>query len=99
MSFSSPSPEQAVIASGLGALYVADGGSNKTFLQQAQVSLDATIHSSLTYNNILKESCDNAKSGGSPCDKDQVRLSSPHSHAFVPCMLTPLPSPHSNYSR
>ncbi|KAG8213667.1 glycoside hydrolase family 76 protein [Butyriboletus roseoflavus] len=61
---------QAVIASGLGALYVADGF-NATFLQQAQVSLDATIHGSLTDNTVLKESCDDAQSGGSICDKDQ----------------------------
>ncbi|KAI9572201.1 glycoside hydrolase family 76 protein [Boletus coccyginus] len=62
---------QAVVASGLGALYVAEGGSNKTFLQQAQVSLDATISGSLTRENILKESCDDANSGGSLCNKDQ----------------------------
>lgn len=77
MSFSSPSPGQAVVASGLGALYVAEGRSNKTHLQQAQVSLDATISSSLTHENILKESCDDANSGGSLCNKDQVRLLSP----------------------
>ncbi|KAH0827484.1 glycoside hydrolase family 76 protein [Lanmaoa asiatica] len=65
-------PRQAVIASGLGALYAADG-SNTTYLEQAQVSLDATKTSSLTFDNVLKESCDNAQPGGSSCDKDQVR--------------------------
>ena len=59
----------------LGALYVATGRSNETLLQQAQVSLNATIHSSLTYNDVLKEACDDANSGGSVCDKDQVRRS------------------------
>ncbi|KAF8550204.1 Six-hairpin glycosidase [Imleria badia] len=62
---------QAVIASGLGALYVATGQSNETLLTQAQVSLNATIYSLLTYNNTLKESCDDANSGGSVCDEDQ----------------------------
>ncbi|KAF8556149.1 glycoside hydrolase family 76 protein [Imleria badia] len=62
---------QAVIASGLGALYVATARSNETLLTQAQVSLNATMHSSLTYNNTLKESCDDANSGGTLCDKDQ----------------------------
>ncbi|KAF8556147.1 glycoside hydrolase family 76 protein [Imleria badia] len=62
---------QAVVASGLGALYVATGRSNETLLTQAQVSLNATMHSSLTYNNTLKESCDDANSGGTVCDKDQ----------------------------
>ncbi|KAN0090859.1 glycoside hydrolase [Tylopilus felleus] len=62
---------QAVVSSGLGALYVADGRSNKTLLAQAQVSLDATMHSALTDNDILKESCDDAQAGGSLCDHDQ----------------------------
>ncbi|EGO00273.1 glycoside hydrolase family 76 protein [Serpula lacrymans var. lacrymans S7.3] len=59
---------QAVVASGLGALYTATG--NSTLLDQAEISLDATI-SQLTSNNILKESCDDAASGGAQCDHDQ----------------------------
>ncbi|KAF8556138.1 hypothetical protein OG21DRAFT_1506932, partial [Imleria badia] len=35
----------SVIASGLGALYVATGCSNETHLTQAQVSLNETMHS------------------------------------------------------
>ncbi|KAJ6499317.1 glycoside hydrolase family 76 protein [Mycena sanguinolenta] len=57
-----------VPASGFAALYAAAGDSS--LLTQAQITLDATI-SLLTVNNILKESCDNAASGGSVCDADQ----------------------------
>lgn len=63
---------QGVIASGLGALAVATG--NTALLDQAEITLDATIQS-LTTNDILKESCDDALSGGSVCDADQVRIS------------------------
>lgn len=56
---------QAVVASGLAALYAATG--NTSLLDQAEVSLDATI-SSLTGNGILGESCDLA---GETCDHDQ----------------------------
>ncbi|KZV72256.1 glycoside hydrolase family 76 protein [Peniophora sp. CONT] len=59
---------QGVIASGLGALYTATG--NATLLDQAEITLDATI-AHLTTNNILKESCDNAASGGAQCNHDQ----------------------------
>jgi len=59
---------QAVVASGLGALAVATG--NSSWLDQAEISLDATI-SSMTQNNILKESCDDAASGGATCNADQ----------------------------
>ncbi|KAF5393537.1 hypothetical protein D9757_000557 [Collybiopsis confluens] len=59
---------QGVIASGLAALYSATG--NTTLLDQAEITLDATI-AHLTQNDILKESCDNAASGGSVCDADQ----------------------------
>ncbi|KAI0028458.1 Six-hairpin glycosidase [Vararia minispora EC-137] len=57
---------QGVIASGLGALYTATG--NTTLLDQAEVTLDATI-AHLTVNNILKESCDDASSPN--CDHNQ----------------------------
>ncbi|KAH7923716.1 glycoside hydrolase family 76 protein [Leucogyrophana mollusca] len=60
---------QAVVASGLGALYSATGDSS--LLDQAQISLDATISSSLTDNNILRESCDNAAANTTVCDHDQ----------------------------
>ncbi|KAH7914139.1 glycoside hydrolase family 76 protein [Hygrophoropsis aurantiaca] len=59
---------QAVVASGLGALYSATG--NSSLLDHAETSLTATI-SLLTENNILKESCDDASSGGATCDHDQ----------------------------
>ncbi|KAJ7096339.1 glycoside hydrolase family 76 protein [Mycena epipterygia] len=59
---------QGVIASGLSALSSVTG--DKTLLTQAEITLDATI-SLLTTNNILRESCDNAASGGSVCDADQ----------------------------
>ena len=59
---------QAVVASGLGALAVATG--NSSWLDEAEISLDATI-SSLTQDNILKESCDDAASGGATCNRDQ----------------------------
>ncbi|KAH7888838.1 glycoside hydrolase family 76 protein [Phlebopus sp. FC_14] len=60
---------QAVVASGLGALYAAIG--NSSLLDQAEISLDATMSSSLTDNGILRESCDDAAAGGSTCDHDQ----------------------------
>lgn len=60
---------QGVIASGLAALYAATGDSS--LLDQAEITLDATI-SLLTSDDILKESCDDAASGGSVCDADQV---------------------------
>ncbi|KIJ67713.1 glycoside hydrolase family 76 protein [Hydnomerulius pinastri MD-312] len=59
----------AVVASGLAALYATTGDSS--LLDQAEVSLDATISSSLTDNNILRESCDDAASGGATCNHDQ----------------------------
>ncbi|KAJ3570958.1 hypothetical protein NP233_g4060 [Leucocoprinus birnbaumii] len=59
---------QGVIASGLANLYAATG--NKTLLDQAEITLDATI-AHLSSNNILRESCDNAASGGSVCNQDQ----------------------------
>jgi hypothetical protein len=39
-------------------------------LDQAELTLDATI-SHLTENDILKESCDDAESGGAQCNHDQ----------------------------
>lgn len=62
---------QAVVASGLAALYAATG--NASLLDQAEVSLDATIkfHGSLTGSGILKESCDLAVSNDETCDHDQ----------------------------
>ncbi|EIW77929.1 glycoside hydrolase family 76 protein [Coniophora puteana RWD-64-598 SS2] len=60
---------QAVVASGLGALYAATG--NSTLLDQAEISLDATMSSSLVSNDILKESCDDADAGGAQCNHDQ----------------------------
>jgi len=59
---------QGVIASGLAALYAITG--NKTLLDQAEITLDATI-SHLSTNNILKESCDAANGGGAQCNHDQ----------------------------
>ncbi|KAF7340155.1 Six-hairpin glycosidase [Mycena venus] len=59
---------QGVIASGLGALYAVTG--DKTLLDQAEITLDATIQL-LTSNNILKESCDDPVSGGATCNNDQ----------------------------
>ncbi|KAF9071688.1 Six-hairpin glycosidase [Rhodocollybia butyracea] len=61
---------QGVIASGLAALYAATGSSNATLLDQAEITLDATV-ALLTENDILKESCDDALSGGTVCDADQ----------------------------
>ncbi|KAF7367410.1 Six-hairpin glycosidase [Mycena sanguinolenta] len=57
---------QAVIASGLGALYAVTRDS--TLLDEAEVTLDAAI-SLMTSGNILKESCDDPVS--STCDNDQ----------------------------
>ncbi|KAF8893379.1 glycoside hydrolase family 76 protein [Infundibulicybe gibba] len=59
---------QGVIASGLAALSVANG--DKTLLDQAEITLDATI-AHLTTINILRESCDDVASGGAVCDQDQ----------------------------
>jgi hypothetical protein len=70
-----------VVASGLGALYVATR--NTSLLDQAEVSLDATI-SSLTYNGILRESCDLAASDGTTCDHDQVGIL--FLQAFIPML-------------
>jgi len=59
---------QGVIASGLSALYAAT--SNSTLLDQAEITLDATIQL-LSTNDILIESCDDANSGGAQCNHDQ----------------------------
>jgi len=59
---------QGVVASGLAALSVANG--DASLLDQAELTLDATI-SHLTENDILKESCDDAESGGAQCNHDQ----------------------------
>ncbi|KAG8884544.1 hydrolase 76 protein [Tulasnella sp. 332] len=59
---------QGVIASGLAALSVATG--DKSLLDVAEVTLDAAF-GQLTQGGILKESCDNAASGGAQCDHDQ----------------------------
>jgi hypothetical protein len=60
-----------VIASGLAALFKATG--NTTLLDQAEITLDATV-SHLTQNNILKENCDNVVPRTSTCNTDQVRF-------------------------
>jgi len=60
---------QGVIASGLAALYAINGDS--TLLDQAEITLDATI-ANLATNNILKESCDDANGGGAQCNNDQA---------------------------
>jgi len=52
---------QGVVASGLAALSVANG--DAALLDQAEITLDATINH-LTMNNVLKEPCDDAESGG-----------------------------------
>jgi len=59
---------QGVIASGLANLFAATGDS--TLLDEAEITLDATIRNLVT-NNILRESCDNAVSGGAVCNQDQ----------------------------
>ncbi|CAA7263178.1 unnamed protein product [Cyclocybe aegerita] len=59
---------QGVIASGLAALAVAN--KDPSLLNQAEITLDATI-ARITTNNILRESCDNAASGGPVCNQDQ----------------------------
>jgi len=59
---------QGVIASGLSALYAVT--KDTTLLTQAEITLDATIKL-LSTNNILKESCDDAASGGPVCNQDQ----------------------------
>jgi len=59
---------QGVVASGLAAL--AKATKNTTLLDQAEITLDATI-SFLTQDNILKEPCDNVVSGGSACNADE----------------------------
>ncbi|GLB37100.1 putative glycoside hydrolase family 76 protein [Lyophyllum shimeji] len=59
---------QGVIASGLASLSAATG--DKTLLDQAELTLDATI-AHLSTNNILRESCDDAVSGGPVCNQDQ----------------------------
>lgn len=62
---------KAVVASGLAALYAATG--NTSLLDQAEISLDATIkfHSSFAGNGILRESCDFAVSNDETCNRDQ----------------------------
>ncbi|KAG2126318.1 glycoside hydrolase family 76 protein [Suillus clintonianus] len=60
---------QAVVASGLAALYAATG--DESLLDQAEVSLDATMRS-LIDNGILRESCDFAVSNDENCNRDQV---------------------------
>ncbi|KJA19950.1 glycoside hydrolase family 76 protein [Hypholoma sublateritium FD-334 SS-4] len=60
---------QGVIASGLAALFVATGDS--TLLDQAEITLDATVALLTAGTSILKESCDDALAGGSVCDADQ----------------------------
>jgi len=59
---------QGVIASGLSALAAATG--DQSLLDQAEISLDATIQH-LSTNIILKEVCDDAASGGAVCNQDQ----------------------------
>ncbi|KAJ3756735.1 glycoside hydrolase family 76 protein [Lentinula raphanica] len=59
---------QGVILSGLGALYAAT--SNETLIHEAEITIDATILN-LTSNGVLKESCDDVKPEGTPCDSDQ----------------------------
>ncbi|KAF5354746.1 hypothetical protein D9756_005252 [Leucocoprinus leucothites] len=59
---------QGVIASGLANLYAATG--DASLLDEAEITLDATIRH-MVDNNILRESCDNAASGGSVCNQDQ----------------------------
>ncbi|KAF9554284.1 glycoside hydrolase family 76 protein [Agrocybe pediades] len=60
---------QGVIASGLAALFVATG--NQTLLDQAEITLDATMAHLTAGTDILKESCDDAQSGGPVCNQDQ----------------------------
>jgi hypothetical protein len=60
---------QGVIASGLAALYAAT--KNTTLLDQAEITLDATIAHLTAGTSILKESCDDALSGGPVCNQDQ----------------------------
>ncbi|KAJ7652000.1 glycoside hydrolase family 76 protein [Mycena polygramma] len=59
---------QGVIAAGLGALYAVT--KDETLLDEAEITLDAAIQL-LTSNGILKESCDDAVSGGATCNNDQ----------------------------
>ncbi|KAF8200850.1 glycoside hydrolase family 76 protein [Pholiota molesta] len=60
---------QGVIASGLAWLAAATG--NTTLLDQAEITLDATITHLTAGTSILKESCDDALSGGPVCNQDQ----------------------------
>jgi hypothetical protein len=62
---------QAVVASGLAALSLSTG--DKSLLDEAEISLDATIKK-LTQNNILKERCDDSAKGKAQCDNDQVHV-------------------------
>ncbi|EIM86910.1 Six-hairpin glycosidase [Stereum hirsutum FP-91666 SS1] len=57
---------QAVVASGLGALYKSTG--NRTLLNEAEISLDATVKY-LTTNGVLRETCDDATN--TTCNTDQ----------------------------
>ncbi|KAH9487463.1 hypothetical protein JR316_0001539 [Psilocybe cubensis] len=60
---------KGVIASGLAYLFAATG--NSTLLDQAEITLDATMQHLTAGTNILKESCDDAQSGGPVCNQDQ----------------------------
>ncbi|KIJ61760.1 glycoside hydrolase family 76 protein [Hydnomerulius pinastri MD-312] len=91
---------QAVVASGLGALYVATGSKNTTLLEQAQISIDATLKagSGLIDNGVLRESCDDATLGGSICNHDQQLfkgLFTKHLSYLVSYASTPFPTPQS----
>ncbi|KAL4268686.1 Meiotically Up-regulated protein [Pleurotus pulmonarius] len=59
---------QGLVASGLGALSAATG--DKTLLDEAEITLDATI-AHLTTNGILRETCDKDTNEGKNCDGDQ----------------------------
>lgn len=59
---------QAAVASRLSGLSVATG--DESYLTEAKISLDAALDH-LTVDGILKESCDNAGSAGTPCNNNQ----------------------------
>ncbi|KAK7064757.1 Six-hairpin glycosidase [Favolaschia claudopus] len=71
---------QGVIASGLGALYAVTKDSS--LLDEAEITLDAAI-SLLTDNNILRESCDDAASGGATCNNDQQAFKVTHLQYYL----------------
>ncbi|EIM86953.1 Six-hairpin glycosidase [Stereum hirsutum FP-91666 SS1] len=58
---------QGVLASGLGLLYKFT--QDTTYLDQAEITLDATI-THLSENGVLKESCDDPASGAGNCGSD-----------------------------